>query len=225
MVTVLELFSGSGRVSNEFKKRGCKCFTVDWNEVLPASLHCDIENLKIEDLPEEFRHPDIVFAAPDHKTYSLSSIQKHRRKNIETGNLDPVSSEAIKADNVNRHLLELIDELNPKVWWIEAPRACFQKMSWMQPLEKYKHVITYCKYMTDAPKEARRQRPTNIWTNIPDPGLLPPCTRGSTCHPSRPRGQKKEGPQGKLGEILRITYPRLLIKAIVDISLNYLGGD
>lgn len=222
MIRVLELFSGTETISNAFRKRGCDCFTVDWNDIFPSSLHCDIETLKVEDLPEEFRNPDIVFAAPDHKTYSLSAIQRHRKKNYETGNLDPVSEEAVKADNVNQHMLELIKELNPKIWWIEAPRACFQKMIWMQPFDAYKHVITYCQYMQDLPKEARRQRVTNIWTNIPNPELRPPCMRKSDCHPCRPRQSKAVGRQNMIGDMLRVTYPKQLTKAIVDISLEYL---
>lgn len=224
MIRVLELFAGTETISKAFRKRGCECFTVDWNDIFPSSLHCDIGTLEVKDLPEEFQHPDIVFAAPDHKTYSLSAIQKHRKKNPETGNLDPVSEEAIEVDEVNQHMLKLIEELNPKVWWIEAPRACLQKMSWMKPLDKYKHVITYCQYMQDLPKEARKQRVTNIWTNIPNPDLLPPCMRKSDCHPSTPRGSKKTGPQGMMGDILRVTYPKNLTQAIVDISLDYLGG-
>ena len=222
MIKVLELFSGTETISNAFRKRGCECFTVDWNEIFPSSLHCNIANLKTEDLPEEFQHPDIIYAAPDHKTYSLSAIQKHRKKDPKTGALEPISEDAINADNASIRMVELIKEMQPKIWWIEAPRACFQKMPWMKPLEKYKHVITYCRYMQELPKEARKQRVTNIWTNIPNPGLLPPCMRKSDCHPSTPRGSKKTGPQGMMGDILRTTYPKALTEAIVNISMDYL---
>lgn len=222
MITVLELFSGTGSISNEFRRRGCECFTVDWNDIFPSSLHCDIETLQVSDLPEKFQHPDIIFAAPDHRTYSLSAIRKHRKKNVETGYLEPQSDESAKADRVNQHLLELIQEMNPKAWWIEVPQGCFQSMPWMKPLEQYKHLVTYCPYTMHLPKEARKQRPTNLWTNIPEPGLLRPCKRGADCHPSRPRGQKRIGPTGMRGDILRTTYPRNLTRAIVDISLQYI---
>ena len=39
---VIELFSGTECLSNEFRKRGHKCWTVDWDEQFPSSLHKDI---------------------------------------------------------------------------------------------------------------------------------------------------------------------------------------
>lgn len=222
MYRVLELFAGSEVISNEFKRRGCEYFTVDWDDIFPSSLHCDIENLKIEDLPKEFQHPDVVFMSPDPITYQLAAIRKHRKKNEETGSLDPVSEAAMKADRVNQHAIDLLKQLNPSVWWIETPRACFQKMEWMQEFEKYKHVITFCRYMSDLPLEARRQRPTNLWTNIPNPLLLDPCMRKAGCHPSTKRQTAIRGFDSKYKKIIRRSYPRLLIKSIVDITMDFL---
>ena len=45
---VIELFSGFECISNEFRKRGHECFTVDWDERFPSSLHCDIGELTRE---------------------------------------------------------------------------------------------------------------------------------------------------------------------------------
>ena len=225
-MTILELFAGTACISKEFERRGFESYTVDWNEDLDVDLHCDIGQLKIEDLPKKFRHPDVVMIAPDCTTYSIAAISHHRRKNNETGNLDPVSDYAKKCDDVNKHVLELLKELNPKVWWIENPRAGLQKMTWMQPLEEYKHVITYCKYMTDVPLEKRRMKPTNLWTNIPNPALLPPCKNGNNeCHPKTPRGCTTAGTQAIKGAKDRSVYPRLLCKAIADISIDYLTNE
>ena len=221
-MTVLELFSGTECISEEFRKRGAECFTIDWDEKFPSSMHCDIGELRIEDLPENFRHPDVVFMAPDCRTYSLAAIYRHRKKNQETGNLDPVTEDAQMCDRVNIHALELLEELNPKVWWIENPRACLQKMTWMRRLDPYKHLITYCQYMTDVPVEQRRMKPTNLWTNIPDPPLLPPCTINSKCHPSTPRGSQKIGTPGMKNATERSTYPHQLVEAIVDMTIDYL---
>lgn len=49
---VVELFSGMECISNAFRGRGDECFTIDWDERFPSSLHCDISKLKIEDLPD-----------------------------------------------------------------------------------------------------------------------------------------------------------------------------
>ena len=185
-------------------------------------MHCDSGKLKIEDLPEEFRHPDVVFMAPDCRTYSLAAISKHRRKNPDTGNLDPITDDARTCDEVNKHVLELLKELNPKVWWLENPRACLQNMTWMKPLDKYKHLVTYCQYMTDRPVSERRMKPTNLWTNIPNPPLKPPCKNGDDCHPYSPRGTRTSGTQAIKGAKDRAVYPPQLVKAIVDITIDYL---
>ena len=60
--TCLELFAGFGSISKEFAKLGYKTFTVDWDERFDVDLHAAISKLTLEDLPEEFRHPDVVFA-------------------------------------------------------------------------------------------------------------------------------------------------------------------
>lgn len=221
---VLELFSGTECISNEFRRRGSDCFTIDWNEDFPSSMHCDIGKLKITDLPEEFRHPDVVFIAPDCRTYSLAAISKHRRKNTDTGNLDPITDDAKNCDEVNQHVLELLKELNPKVWWIENPRACLQNMTWMKPYDKYKHLITYCQYMKDKEVEERRMKPTNLWTNIPNPRLLSPCKNGDKCHPYSPRGTQTSGTQAIKGAKDRSVYPKQLVDAIVDITIDYLNN-
>ena len=84
-MTILELFSGTGEVSSEFRKHGFDSFTIDWNEELNADMHCDIGELRIEDLPIKFQHPDVVWMAPDCTTFSLAAISHHRIKNKETG--------------------------------------------------------------------------------------------------------------------------------------------
>ena len=128
-------------------------------------------------------------------------------------------------DEVNQHVLQLLEQLNPKAWWIENPRACLQNMTWMKKYDKYKHLITYCKYMTDRPVELRRMKPTNLWTNIPNPELIPPCKNGDSCHPYSPRGTRTSGTQAIKGARDRSAYPPQLVKAIVDITINYIDKE
>ena len=49
-IKVLELFSGFECMSNAFRKRGCECFTVDFAERFPSSLHKDINDLTAEEI-------------------------------------------------------------------------------------------------------------------------------------------------------------------------------
>lgn len=223
-IKVLELFSGTECISNAFRARGHECFTVDWSEQFPSNLHIDIGELTADMILEKFGKPDVIWIAPECTTYSLAAISKHRRKNTETGNLDSVSEYAETCDRVNQHVLELLKELNPKLWFIENPRACLQNMTWMKPLDEYKHLITYCKYSTDLPLEQRRMKPTNIWTNHPDPKFLSPCKNGDSCHVPAPRGSKT-GTQGLKDAAQRSMYPKQLCEHIVDICEEYFSKN
>lgn len=197
---------------------------MDWDEQFPSSWHVDISTITTQDILDRFGVPDIVWIAPNCKTYSLAAISKHRRKNEKTGNLDPISKDAKESDECNIHVLEILEELrqlNPNlIFFIENPRACLQKMTWMKPYDKYKYLITYCQYLTDRPLEERRMKPTNIWTNHPNPKFKPPCTIGSNCHVKAPRGSKT-GTQGMKNAKERSTYPHLLCEHIVDICDEY----
>lgn len=93
---------------------------------------------------EKFGHPDVIFLAPDCTSYSIAAISHHRKKNPVTGNLDPVSEYAKKCDKVNQHVLRLVKELNPTLFYIENPRGGLRKMTWMKDLPRY--TITYCQY-------------------------------------------------------------------------------
>ena len=57
---VLELFSGLECISNAFRARGHECFTVDWDEKFPSSLHIDIMDLTSEIVLEKFGHPETI---------------------------------------------------------------------------------------------------------------------------------------------------------------------
>ena len=224
---VVEFFSGTECISDAFRARGHECFTIDWDEQFPSSWHTDISKVTAQDILDRFGIPDVVWAAPNCKTYSLAAISKHRVKNKETGNLDPISKDAEESDECNIHVLELLEELrklNPNlIFYIENPRACLQNMTWMKPYDKYKHLITYCQYSTDLPLKERRMKPTNIWTNHPDPKFKQPCKNGSSCHVAAPRGSKT-GTQGMKGHKERSMYPKQLCEYIVGISEEYINN-
>ena len=139
---VLELFSGFECISNAFREKGHECFTIDWDERFPSTMHCDISKLQIKDLPEEWRHPDIVFLGFDCTTMSVAAISKHRRKNPETGNLDPISEKAKFADAMAAHCKELLGQLNPKIEIWENPCGGMRKMWYIQDL--IRNETTYC---------------------------------------------------------------------------------
>ena len=148
-------------------------------------------------------------------SYSIAAISHHRRKNEMTGNLDPVSDYAKFCDEVDQHMLKLIKDLNPTYYFIENPRGGMRKMTWMQDLPRY--TITYCKYEIDKPVEERRMKPTDIWTNHPNPKFISMCKNGDPCHARAPRGSRT-GTQGLKGSKERSVIPQALCKHIVEIS-------
>ena len=135
-----------------------------------------------KDIIDKFGKPDVIWASPPCTSYSIAAISHHRKKNPITGNLDPVSDFAKLSDNLVQHTIELIRELQPKYWFIENPRGGLRKMAFMKNLPRY--TITYCQYGDT------RMKPTDIWTNHPDPQFKPMCHNGDTCHQPAPRGSK-----------------------------------
>jgi len=178
---VLELFAGTRSIGKAFEERGHQVYSIDWDEQFDnIDWHADIGKITAQDILERLGHPDVIWASPDCTTFSVMAIGHHRRKNPVTGNLDPVSEYAKQCDIIDVHVLQLIQELKPKFWFIENPRGGMRKMDWMQGLPRY--TVTYCKYGDT------RMKPTDIWTNHPCPQFLPPCQNGDTCHMPSPRG-------------------------------------
>lgn len=207
-MVVLDLFCGTKSIANAFEARGHKVFTVDWDKRFNPTLSADIGTLTAQDIINLCGGiPDVIWASPDCTTYSVSAISKHRRKES-NGNLTPISDYAKRCDRINKHLIALIQELNPQFWFIENPRAGLRKMDFMQGLPRY--TVTYCKY------GERRQKPTDIWTNHPNPMFKPACKQGDTCHEPAPRGSQT-GTQGLKNKIEKARIPIALCNHIVDI--------
>lgn len=66
-----------------------------------------------------------------------------------------------------------------------------------------------------------RMKPTDIWTNHPDPQFKPPCKNGDPCHEPAPRGSRT-GTQGRKGSVIRPLIPEELCDHIVDICEQYI---
>lgn len=185
---VLELFAGTRSVGKAFEERGHEVFSVEWDKNFEnISLYADIGQLTAQDILQKFGRPDVIWASPDCATFSIAAISHHRRKNPKTGNLDPMSDYAKFCDDVDQNMLRLILALSPKYWFIENPRGGLRKMTFMKGLPRY--TITYCQYETEKLPSERRMKPTDIWTNHPDPQFKPMCKNGDPCHAAAPEGQ------------------------------------
>ena len=205
---VLELFAGTRSIGKAFEARGHEVYSVEWNKQFKdIDLYADISTVTAEQIIKEFGRPDVIWASPDCTTYSVSAISKHRIKEA-NGNLAPKTEYAEFCDVVNSHVVDLIKELNPKYYFIENPVGGLRKMNFMQDLPRY--TVTYCQY------GERRQKPTDIWTNHPNPKFKPSCKRGAPCHDAAPRGSST-GTQALKNSVEKAKIPVMLCEHIVDI--------
>jgi hypothetical protein len=111
--------------------------------------------------------------------------------------------------------MQLILTLAPRLWFVENPRGGMRKTQWMDGLPRY--TVTYCQYGDT------RMKPTDIWTNHPDPGFRPMCHNGDPCHERAPRGAKT-GTQGLKGHVLRSQIPDRLCAHVASISTGFLAA-
>lgn len=196
---ILELFAGSRSIGKVGDSLGHNVFSVDWQPYQDIDLSIDIGYLTPNHIPFL---PDMIWASPDCKTYSIAACSTHRNNSIE-----PKSDYAKKCDIVNQHFIRLIKfylDKNPNmVFFIENPRGMLRKMPFMQ--EFTRHTIWYCQYGDD------RAKPTDIWTNSKTWIPKPMCRNGNKdCHhQSAPRGART-GTQGRKCSYTRSAIPEQL---------------
>lgn len=202
---VADLFAGTRSISKAFEERGHESLSIEMDKVHEGiDIYDDILNIT----PEMLKGVDVIWASPPCTTYSIAAISHHRTRES-SGNLAPKSEYAKLSDEILQHVLYLIREVNPKYWFIENPRGGLRKMNFMQGLPR--HTVTYCQYGDN------RMKPTDIWTNHPNPRFKPMCKNGMPCHEPAPRGSKT-GTQGLKNAMLRSIIPHELCLHIVEVS-------
>ena len=206
---VLELFAGTRSIGKAFERAGHEVYSIEWDKNFEdIDWYEDIGKITAQDIIERFGKPDIIWASPDCSSFSIAAISHHRKKNPETGNLDPVSDYAKFCDKVDQNVLKLIKDLNPAYYWIENPVGGLRKMTWMQDIP-YRYTTTYCQW------GEKRMKPTDLFTNYPN-AYFPRCKNGDPCHESAPRGSKT-GTQGLKGSKERSRIPDKLCDYIVEL--------
>ncbi len=209
-IKVLELFAGTRSIGKAFETAGHEVFSIDWDKQFENINWCaDIGEITAQDIIERFGHPDVIWASPDCTTFSVAAISHHRTK-APDGTLLPTSNYAKRCDEIDTHMMELIEDLKPKFWFVENPRGGMRKSTFMKKYNKYRHTVTYCQYGDT------RMKPTDIWTNHQNPQFKPMCKNGDPCHVPAPRGAIT-GTQGLKDVKDRSAIPKLLCKHIVHI--------
>lgn len=207
---------GTRSIGKQFEIKGHDVYSIEWNEEFEnIDWNVDIGTITTDDILKRFGVPDVIWSSPDCTSYSVAGISHHRRKDTD-GNLRPISEYAEFCDNVNINMIKLIDDLlqiNPKlIYFIENPRGGMRKMNFIK--DKPRYTVGYCSYGD------KRQKPTDIWTNHPDPKFKPLCKPGSPCHEAAPRGSRT-GTQALKNAKERSRIPEQLCEHIVDICEEY----
>jgi len=212
---VLELFAGTRSIGKAFERNKHQVVSIEWDEQFEnIDRYMDIEHLTVQDVYDFFdgSPPHVIWASPDCTTYSIAACSTHRNL-IEVNGITqyrPKSTYAKKCDLVNNNMLDVIDYFSKKygtLFFIENPRGIMRKIHFMQEYAKY--TITYCQYGD------MRMKPTDIFTNHPNPNFKPMCKNGAPCHEPAPRGSKT-GTQG-LKKVDRSKIPDELCNHIVSI--------
>lgn len=209
---ILELFAGERCIGKAFERKGHEVYSVEWDKSHEnINWYEDIGKITAQDIVERFGVPDVIWASPDCTSYSVAGISHHRRREAD-GNLTPISDYAKFCDEVNVNMMKIIDDLmhlNPNlIYFIENPRGGMRKMNFIK--DKPRYTVTYCQYGEE------RMKPTDLWTNHPNPRFKPACKNGMPCHTPAPRGSRT-GTQGLKGSVIRSLIPDELCDHIANI--------
>ena len=140
----LNLCSGTGSVSKPFGKAGYDVVEVDWDNRF-GPKHC--VDIMTWECPYPVGHFDVIWASPDCTQYSRARTTAKTPRNVE------------RADGLVKRCLELIRDLQPRVWFLENPNSGLLKTRLFRFDLPYVRV-DYCMY--GAPYRKR----TRIWTNV-----------------------------------------------------------
>ena len=201
---VLELFAGSRSFSRVAEEFGHRTYCTDFKPFDKINQVCDIFDFDISKIPFT---PDIIWASPPCYTFSVASIGHHWKG----GNRAyiPKTEKAKVGIKMVQKTLDIINELNPKYYYIENPRGLLRKLPVIKSVA-LRRTVCYCKYGEN------RMKPTDIWTN--DFKWIPRemCFNGNVnCHHEpAPRGSRT-GTQGLKGNYNRSIVPYELCKEII----------
>ena len=201
IMRVLELFKGSGSITNYYKNRdNVEIISLDFNQLYEPTICCDI--MEFDYKQYDVGYFDICWASPECILFSTLQYTHIGRKWKDKEELITEQKKNIK---YILKTIEIIEYLKPTYYFIENPA---KSMIWNY-ISDYdiskKYVVDYCKFGFDYRKR------TKIITNRDLPNVL--CDKKS--HEIR-MGMCKKGQKG--------TYPNTLLErySIPERLLHYL---
>jgi len=150
---ILELFKGTGSVSQCYPQ--AEIYSVDILEKYNPTFCGDIMTFDYTQF--EVAHFDIIWASPECKIFS--PLQRtHIGENRKWKSKQDLENERLKNWKYALKVLEIIDYLKPKQWFIENPwNSAMKDIPQMKQLKSYR--LDYCRFGYPYNK------PTRIWTN------------------------------------------------------------
>ena len=200
---VLELFCGTKSIGKAFEKSGHEVFSIDIDKQFNPDLICDILDFDKKMLPKLFK-PDIIWASPPCQTFSVASIYRYWDRFGQ-----PKSYKTYIGLAIVKKTIEIIQELKPKYWFIENPRAMLRQQKFMENLPR--KTLTYCQYGDKV------QKPIDIFTNASHWITKKMCCPGDSCHESAKRGSDRGTQNQNRNTIKRAVIPYELCKEIVNV--------
>lgn len=194
---ILEVYCGTKSFSKVAEREGHEVFTIDYNPKFKPDLVCDMIYFKKEMLPKEWRNPDFVWFSPPCESFSLSGNSMYLGF--------PTGAKTYIGLALAYKCIELIQDLKPKYWIIENPRAGLRSVWFMRPLNRT--TACYCQY------GFKNMKPTDFWNNFGFEGLT--CKNGDSCHEAAPRGSGK-GTSGEKSTEIRGMIPEKLCLEILN---------
>ena len=201
--TMLELFSGSGKISRSFQRAGYKTTTVDVRKrkgVCEPDIRADIGQITIHDLPSnEF---DVVWVGLPCDIWSYAAKGHHWT----TENL-PKTKKCLDHIDLLHHTLSLLEQINTRYLFLENPRGHLRNYEYFQQWMKRRGIITYT--VTLSSYGFPTTKPTNIFTNL-DNWIVRPLDdwgRGAKCaqlFDNMTKAQRQSTPVALIEDIINV---------------------
>jgi hypothetical protein len=223
VIRICDFFSGTHSWTHPWIEWGeahgyeVRVFSIDNNQAYSqdTTVIMDFMELNAEMIREHLGgNPDLILASPPCTAFSVASIGTHwtggRRAYIPATEFAKLSLKLIEK------LFQLIDELEPRFYWIENPRGVLRKLKVMERENLSRTTVWYCQYGSTL--GVKRAKPTDLWGVWPDTWTpRAPCKNGNPdCdHVRAPRGAKT-GTQGLSGNKARSMIPTELTGEIQE---------